>query len=64
MKKAICGICGTTESDDKHGFCKEGHDHWVEEDDFLQPGLATYLVLACKHLDCTMDELKEKVKNS
>ncbi len=32
---AICATCGTTEQNPNDGYCKKGHDDWLEARDFV-----------------------------
>ena len=53
---SACGTCGSKETDD-NGFCKNGHDDWVEGRDFFNPQLREHIRRACKNLNVTEDEL-------
>jgi hypothetical protein len=59
--KAICGICGTNETS-KGGFCKHGHDHWIELQDFDNPALKMHIHRGMANMNVTKEELKKAVE--
>jgi hypothetical protein len=62
---AICGICGLTdEVVDDDGLCLRGHDCWLEPPDFKDPDLRDYVLLACKRLHKSRNELEMMVLKS
>ena len=37
--RAICGTCGIYDDDGETGYCKNGHDNWIELPDFYDQDL-------------------------
>ena len=54
----ICITCGTSKTNGENGYCKNGHDNWLEEDDHV----ALYLE-ASKNLKISVKELYKKLKS-
>ena len=58
---AICGECGTTNEDGKYGFCENGHDNWIEKNDFNNPELTDWLQNMAGNLNISIEELQRRV---
>jgi hypothetical protein len=59
MPQAICGTCGTKETDQDNGYCINGHDNWVELRDFEHN--IEHVRSACQNLGITMDDLVNRL---
>ena len=53
---AICGECGTIKDDGEYGFCKNGHDNWIERDDFHNLELIGWLQNMADNLEIYIEE--------
>lgn len=62
---AVCGACGKDNrgGTDIHGNCICGNDHWVELEDLDNPELSSYIEYAAKNIGCSIQELKQKVRD-
>lgn len=62
---AVCGACGKDDRDgtDKNGNCTCGKDYWVELDDIDNQELDAYIKDAARNIGCSIQELKQKVRN-
>lgn len=56
--KCICITCGTNKQNPKNGYCKNGHDNWLEPDD-----QAMYFNKASRKLGKTIEELAYAIEN-
>lgn len=56
---AICYKCGTAEENAKTGFCKNGHDNWLESNDDL-----LRLARAAKKFGISVEQLDKNIKGS
>lgn len=56
--KAICCTCGTNESNPDNGYCKNGHDDWLEERDFHYVETRFQVHKACSQLSVTENFLQ------
>lgn len=56
---AVCATCGTTDEDNENGFCKNGHDDWLELIDD-----ANLFIRASENLNVSVKALKESIKNN
>lgn len=60
-KKYICGLCGGSEADDNALCVNDGHDYWIELEDFDNPELQSYIDEACERLSMSREEMKRKL---
>lgn len=56
--KAICATCGVIEQNQESGYCINGHDDWLEENDPYE-----YWVKAAHQLKVSMTLLEHAMKS-
>lgn len=54
----ICGTCGTIACDIESGFCENGHDNWIEAEDFLDESLQAHLKSVASNISMTYDDMR------